>query len=302
MPSTDSTQQNTGRPVLHENTAYTVRQKNSGYTIRQKNLGCPILAAVLSRLGWDSTNFPHAPGSLIPAQIVSTRILLASILLALSIPAFAQAPPAPASRFVVVLDAAHGGDNPGATIKDASGASQPEKAITLALSVRLRSLLAARGISVVTTREADTAVDDDRRAAIGNHANARACISLHATQSGSGIHIFTSSLAPAEPARLVPWKTAQAAWVTHSLALAGVVNSAFLHAGMTVTLGRTALTAIDSMACPAVAIEVAPEIPSANAQPINPGDTEYQTRVAQALAAALLDWRTNAARTEADRP
>jgi N-acetylmuramoyl-L-alanine amidase len=228
--------------------------------------------------------------------------VIALVAIAFSIPAFAEAPPVPATRFIVVLDAAHGGDNLGGTLKDASGATQQEKAISLALSVRLRSLLAARGISVVTTREADTAVDDNRRAEIANHANARACISLHATQSGSGIHIFTASLAPAEPARLVPWKTAQAAWVTRSLALAGVLNSALTHAGMTVTLGRTALTAVDSMSCPAVAVEVAPEITSGSAQPIGPGDTDYQVRVAQALAAAILEWRTNGSRMEGTKP
>jgi N-acetylmuramoyl-L-alanine amidase len=229
-------------------------------------------------------------------------LILPSILLALAASLAAQAPPAPATRFVVVLDAAHGGDNPGGSLKDASGATQQEKTISLALSVRLRSLLAARGISVVTTREADTTVQDDRRAEIANHANARACISLHATQSGSGIHIFSSSLAPAEPARLAAWKTAQAAWVTRSLALAGVLNSALAHAGMNVTLGRTALTAIDSMSCPAVAIEIAPEITSGSAGPLSPADTEYQVRVTQALAAAILEWRTNGSRTEAAQP
>ena len=224
------------------------------------------------------------------------------LLLALATSLSAQAPPAPATRFVVVLDAAHGGDDLGGTLRDASGATQQEKNISLTLSVRLRSLLAARGISVVTTRETDTAVDDDRRAEVANHANARACISLHATQSGSGIHIFSSSLAPTEPARLAPWKTAQAAWVTRSLALAGVLNSSLSYAGMNVTLGRTALTAIDSMSCPAVAIEVAPEITSGSAEPIGPSDTEYQVRVTQALAAAILEWRTNGSRTEAAHP
>jgi N-acetylmuramoyl-L-alanine amidase len=229
-------------------------------------------------------------------------LLLASILLSLAASLSAQAPPAPASRFVVLLDAAHGGDNTGGTLKDESEAIQQEKTITLALSIRLRSLLAARGIYVVTTREADTTIADDRRAEIANHANARACISLHATQSGSGIHIFTSSLTPAESTRLVAWKTAQATWVTRSLGLAGVLNSALQHAGMTVILGRTALTAIDSMSCPAVAIEVAPEVTSGNAEPTSPADTEYQVRVAQALAAAILEWRTNGSRTEAAHP
>ena len=59
-----------------------------------------------------------------------------------------------------------------------------KRPLPLALSVRLRSLLAARGISVVTTRESDTTVDPDRRAEIANHAKAQACLSLHATESG----------------------------------------------------------------------------------------------------------------------
>ena len=92
--------------------------------------------------------------------------------------------------------------------------------------MRLRSLLAARGIAVVTTRESDADLDADRRAEIANHANAQACLSLHASESGSGVHIFVSSLAPAEGSAFVPWKTAQAAWVTRSLALAGVLNCA----------------------------------------------------------------------------
>jgi N-acetylmuramoyl-L-alanine amidase len=233
---------------------------------------------------------------------IAARVGIHAALIALALPicSAAQAPPAP--RFVVVLDAAHGGDDPGATLKDSAGSIQSEKTIVLALSVRLRSLLAARGVAVVTTRESDAAVDSGRRAEIANRANGQACLSLHASQSGSGIHLFSSSLAPADPARLIPWKTAQAAWVTRSLALAGVLNSALIQTGMTVTLGRTALPAIDSMACPAVAIEVAPEAASDQAQPISPSDPEYQVRVAQALAAAILEWRTDASRTEAAQP
>jgi len=250
-------------------------------------------------IDWMSDWVSHRCNGSIAARV---GIHTAIIALALSIPASAQAPAAPASRFVVVLDAAHGGDDPGGSLRDSSGAVQPEKAITLALSVRLRSLLAARGIAVVTTRESDTSVDTGRRSEIANRANAQACISLHASQSGTGIHLFSSSLALAEPARFVPWKTAQAAWVTRSLALAGVLNSALLHAGMTVTLGRTAMPAIDSMTCPAVAIEIASEITADKAQSIGPGDAGYQARVTQALAAAILEWRTSATRTEAPHP
>lgn len=203
---------------------------------------------------------------------------------------FAQAPPAPQPRFVVVLDAAHGGGDSGARIVESGSAAQPEKTVTLALSVRLRSLLQARGIPVVTTRESDVALDLDHRTEIANHANAEACLTLHATQTGTGVHLYVSALAPTVPARFLPWQTAQSAFVQQSLDLAGVLNSALLHAGFTVTLGRTALPAVDSMTCPAVAIELAPESAAPNAA--GPGDPSYQASVAQALAAALLEWRS----------
>lgn len=201
-----------------------------------------------------------------------------------------QAPAAPQSRFVVVLDAAHGGDESGARLAD----GQLEKNLTLALSVRLRSLLAARGIQVVTTRESDAALDATRRAEIANHAAAQACLSLHVSESGSGIHLFTSSLAPAPPMRFAAWKTAQAGWVTRSLALEGTLNSALLQAGMSVTLGRTSLPVLDSMTCPAAAVEVAPEMGQDKKVTAALDDPAYQARVATALAAAVVQWRAEA--------
>jgi N-acetylmuramoyl-L-alanine amidase len=123
------------------------------------------------------------------------------IVIAPTAPQAAQIPAAPQARFVVVLDAAHGGDDAGASLAN----GQTEKSFTLALSVRLRSLLAARGIQVVTTRESDAAVDPNRRAEIANHAQAQACLSLHASESGSGVHLFASSLSPAQPTRFAAW-------------------------------------------------------------------------------------------------
>jgi len=217
-------------------------------------------------------------------------------------PAPASAPaviaPPPAPRYVVVLDAAHGGADTGGRL--ASGAF--EKAATLDLSVRLRSLLNARGITVVTTREADAAVEPDRRAGIANHAKAAACLSLHITETGAGIHLFTSSLTPAEPAHFVAWKTAQAGWVTRSLALEGSVNSALQHGSMNVTLSRTALIAVDSMTCPAIAIEVAPERGLDGTVTAEPDDPAYLARVATTLANAMVEWRTDAGRTEGRQP
>jgi N-acetylmuramoyl-L-alanine amidase len=230
------------------------------------------------------------PWSKLVAGHTGSRCLVVLAAAVIALPIESQAPAAPAGRFVVVLDAAHGGDDTGARL----ASSQMEKAVTLALSVRLRSLLAARGIAVATTRESDLTVDPLRRAEIANHAKADACLSLHATETGSGIHLFTSSLQPAQVTRFAAWKTAQAAWVNRSLALAGAMNSALLHAGFNVTISRTALITVDSMACPALAIEIAPARGTDGNVTAEPDDSNYQASIANALATALLEWRMEA--------
>lgn len=198
-----------------------------------------------------------------------------------------RAQSAPSARFIVVVDAAHGGDDAGGHLDD----GQLEKNATLALSIRLRSQLAARGFQVVTTREGDTSRTPVERAQIANHARAQACISLHVAESGFGVHMFTSSLAPAPAATFLPWKTAQAAFVARSVALAGALNSALSHAGVNVTLGSTSLPGIDSMTCPAVAVELAPERDKDNKITAQPDNPDYQARIASMLATGLLEWR-----------
>jgi len=153
----------------------------------------------------------------------------------------------------------------------------------------------ARGIAVVTTRESDAAVAADHRAETANRANAAACLNLHAAlaspNNGPAVHLFLSSLPAAKDVRFVPWRTAQSAWITRSTALAAALNSALTQAGVTVTLGRIALPAIDSMACPAVAVEIAPQRQTDAA---GAGDADFEAKVAQALAAALVEWRSDA--------
>jgi len=208
----------------------------------------------------------------------------------------------PTGRFVVVLDAAHGGEDGGAQV----GLSVAEKTVTLALSVRLRSLLTARGFSVVTTREGNVALEDVARVQVANRAVAgggdSACLTLHATQAGSGAHLYVSSLGPTAGGRFLPWKTAQSAFVTRSLKLASVVNSALEHStagdsadGLKIplTLGRTSLPGLDSMACPAVALEMAPIRGTDGKVLTEVTDEQYQTQIVGALAAAMMEWRTD---------
>lgn len=207
-------------------------------------------------------------------------------------------------RFVVVIDAAHGGDDGGARLGDASGGQQggqvSERSVTLAMSVRLRSLLAARGFTVVTTRESNVNLDSDARAQIANRAVASAagaaCLSLHASEAGSGVHIFVSSLAPAAPTRFPAWKTAQAGYVERSLKFAGAANSAFEQGGgsgpVSATLGRASLPGIDSMTCPALAIEIAPVRTTDRKVVTDVTDGGYQAQVVQALVNAVVEWKS----------
>jgi N-acetylmuramoyl-L-alanine amidase len=190
-----------------------------------------------------------------------------------------------APRFGVVIDAAHGGSDSGARLSD----HQLEKDIVLTLSVRLRSTLGAHGIYVVTTRESDSAITALNRAEAANHVGAAACIILHATTSGSGVHLFTSSLTQIPLTRFLPWETAQGAYAEQSLRLSSEFDSALTHAEIPVTLGRTALQPLDSFTCPAVAIELSPLNISGKVTALS--DPAYQDRIVAALTAAVEQWQ-----------
>jgi N-acetylmuramoyl-L-alanine amidase len=201
--------------------------------------------------------------------------------------------------FSVVIDAAHGGANTGARI----ASNILEKDITLAMSGRLHAALAAQSVAVVMTRESDTDPPLSQRAGIANHALASACLILHATATGTGVHLFTSSLAPAianasapsTPAAsgFVQWQTAQAAWITRSLRLSSELNSALGQAGIPTTLGVASIAPLDNLACPAVAVEIAPLANSAANPSMSIADSKYLQRIVDALVSAILEWRTD---------
>lgn len=192
-------------------------------------------------------------------------------------------------RFLVVLDAAHGGQDTGARISD----TLPEKSIVLSLSVRLRSTLNAHGIGVVTTRESDMDLAPSARAGDANHAQAAACILLHATATGSGVHLFNSSLAPAPATHFAPWQSAQSQYITQSLRLSSDIDSALAHAQIPVTLGRASVAPIDNLTCPAVAIEIAPLAAGNTTKAESLSDPSYQKSIIDAITAALEQWRND---------
>lgn len=193
--------------------------------------------------------------------------------------------------FTVVLDAAHGGADTGTTLAP----QLFEKDVVLALSIHLRSALNARGIAVVTTREVDGNPSIDTRAAEANHARPAACIVLHATASGSGVHLYTSSSgdqAAAAMNGLQPWGHAGAGFTTDSLQLASDLGAAISSAGLPYTLGRVHLPPMDLLACPTVAVEVAPlHATQTQAHTADLADERYRQQLVGAIAAALVQWR-----------
>ena len=168
-----------------------------------------------------------------------------------------------------------------------------EKDITLSLSARLRSMLSAHGIGVIATRDSDVNPTPVARAETANRNPASACILIHATATGSGVHLYTSSLGPTPLARFMSWQTAQSAYVTQSLKLSSEIDSALAHAEIPVTLGRTFLQPMDNLTCPAVAVEVAPLMAGASTKATPLSDAAYQRSILDALTAALDEWRND---------
>lgn len=194
-------------------------------------------------------------------------------------------------RNIIFLDPAHGGPDTGAHLAN----NALEKDVVLSFSARLRTVLGAAGFTVLSTRDTDPAalLTSDQRAGIANHARPLACLLLHATSSGSGVHIVTSSLTPPEEATIrsaLPWQTAQTNTVPQSLKLADELSSALQNAKLPAVRLRASVPPIDSLTCAAAAIELSPHSPSgAQATPVT--DSSYQQQVVEAIAAALTSYR-----------
>ncbi len=207
--------------------------------------------------------------------------------------------PGSMNRMTVVLDASHGGADAGAHISEPGGNTILEKDVTLALALRLQPLLTSRGFTVVMTRNNDAAdkpgtqgasampMSFDDRAGAANNARASACLLLHAAGSGHGVHLYSSELdgVAAEPP-VLPWRTAQAPWVALSGQLSRRIGDALQQTGVPRIISRASVRPLDSLTCPAVVVELAPE--GEDVSSVN--DADYQQRVALAVAGALEVW------------
>ena len=100
---------------------------------------------------------------------------------------------APSRKYVVVIDAGHGGKDPGCIGK---GGTQ-EKVVVLAVAKKLKNKLDAAGFQTYLTRSNDAYVKLAQRAAIGEKKHADLFLSLHAnanpSRSMQGFSIYTLS-------------------------------------------------------------------------------------------------------------
>jgi N-acetylmuramoyl-L-alanine amidase len=210
-------------------------------------------------------------------------------------PQEAQPPPVPAAsqtpapqprppatpRFLVLIDPAHGGGDIGAAISP----SLAEKDVVLALARRVQHELANRGIAAGLLRNSDVAITLDQRAISANAARPALYISLHAANTGRGVHVFTALLPAANvsPQGFLPWDTAQAAFLDLSGSVAGSVAAELESRKLPNTTLLAPLRPMNNIAAPAFAVEIAP--PAGSVDEI--ASAAYQEQVAQSIAAGI---------------
>jgi N-acetylmuramoyl-L-alanine amidase len=114
--------------------------------------------------------------------------------------------PTAAGRSIVVIDAGHGGRDPGA--RSVSG-EIAEKDLTLALARELRDKLVERGrVRVALTRDGDTYLTLDDRAAVAQRLDAAMFVSLHMDSApnplarGASVYSLSDVASDAEAAHL----------------------------------------------------------------------------------------------------
>jgi len=197
----------------------------------------------------------------VPAALVEQiRPLLQSVR-----PAPPVAPPV-RTRRLVVIDAGHGGHDPGAL----SSTGLQEKFVNLRVAAKIARLLEARGVGVVMTRWQDEFIELEERSAIANDRRADLFVSIHAdsaeSRSAQGFTIYVATAASAGA-----YRAAHA--INQVLERTGTNNRGIREADYRVLINTE---------CPAVLIELGY---LTNAQDIaRLSDDRFRDRLAQAIA------------------
>lgn len=189
------------------------------------------------------------------------------------------------ARFLVLIDAAHGGEERGAVLSE----KILEKDLALSLARRLKTELAARGMVASLVRDQDVAMSLDQRAQAANAVRPWLYLALHATASGAGVRLYTPLLpaAAATPAGLVPWERAQQGALASSRSLGEALLARLRQHQVAATLASAPLRPLNNLTAAALAIEVTP--PSGPKPLERLASSGFQQQIAAALAAALAE-------------
>jgi N-acetylmuramoyl-L-alanine amidase len=187
-------------------------------------------------------------------------------------------------RFLVMIDPAHGGNDPGAALGDGLF----EKDVTLAIARRIRNDLDQRGIAAVLLRDGDASLTVDQRAAAANASRAGMYIAIHADTLGTGVRLYSARLTP-QPTTVgfVPWNSAQSPYLDQSHDLIASMMAEFDSRHVRAVLLESGLRPLRNVTKPAIAVEIAPP------QVTRDGITSavYQQSVASAVAAGIANLR-----------
>ena len=93
--------------------------------------------------------------------------------------------PGDIKKKIIVLDAGHGGSDPGAVSSVLTGQTIQEKKLNLAIVLKIRDILEDKGFSVVLTRATDKYPSLDDRAELANRSGAALFVSIHMNSSPS---------------------------------------------------------------------------------------------------------------------
>jgi N-acetylmuramoyl-L-alanine amidase len=195
-------------------------------------------------------------------------------------------------RFFVLIDPAHGGDDPGATLGDGLF----EKDVTLAIARRIRADLDQRGITAVLLREGDATLTLDQRAMAANASRATLYISVHATSFGTGVHLYSARFdaeVKLPQHSFLPWNSAQEAYLDLSHNLAASLITEFDSRQIRSIPLESGLRPLRNIAKPAIAVEVAE--PATLPETVKEGLTSiaYQQSIASAIGSGIANIRGN---------
>ncbi len=174
--------------------------------------------------------------------------------------------PRPVARTLVVIDAGHGGHDPGAI----GPGGVREKDINLHVAARVANLLEQSGVGVVMTRWQDRFIELEDRAALANRRNADLFVSIHAdsapNHSAQGFTVYVATAASADS-----YKAARA--ISQAMTGAGSDSRGVREADYRVLV---------QTGCPAVLVELGYLSNAQDAARLR--DPYFQNRLAQAIA------------------